>query len=171
LLAAGLTLAAAVVASGALLSGPIGQQPDVTPQLRVVTPLVSFQSGQPIAVKVQYKNFDLQPQLRCSPAGPCTGSSPQTVTEGYAQGHIHVYFNRISGTGFVNVDSDSFCIPATKTLSSPYAGTVEGNCAALPRGVYRVSAEFQSNSHVSVLKGENKPQDAPTTDDREVVAR
>jgi hypothetical protein len=27
-----------------------------------------------------------------------------------------------------------------------------------------VSAEFQSNSHVSVLKAENRPQDAPTSD-------
>jgi hypothetical protein len=150
------------VAGAAFLGGPIGQQPTVSPQMRIVGPHV-FRAGEPVPVRVAYQDFDLQPQLRCGPAGPCTGSSPQTVVDGRAQGHIHVYLQRVTG-GFENVDSDSFCIPATKTLSGDYEGTASGNCAAVPKGLYRMTAEFQSNSHLSALKAENKPQDVPPSD-------
>lgn len=170
LLAAALTLAAVVVAFGAFLPGSIGQQPNVTPQLRVVSPSVPFDAGSPVHVEVAYQNFDLQPGLRCNPAGPCTGSSPQTVTDGFAQGHVHVYLQRVTGQ-FPNVDSDSFCIPTNVTRNG-FNGTVEGNCPAVNvTGVYRISAEFQSNSHVNALKAENRPQDVPTSDDKEVRAR
>jgi len=163
LMAVGLVLASAVLAFGAFLGGPIGTQPDVTPQLRIVEPSIPFDAGSPIPVEIAYQNFDLQPQLRCNPAGPCTGSTPQTVTDGYAQGHIHVYFQRVTA-GFENVDSDSFCIPTNVTRDG-FNGTVAGNCPAVNTpGVYRVTAEFQSNSHINALKETNKPQDVPTSD-------
>lgn len=150
------------VAYAAFLAGPIGDQPSVTAQLRVAGPRHQ-KPAQPIPVRVAYRNFDLQPQLRCGPAGPCTGTSPQTVVDGRAQGHVHVYLQRVV-RGFPAVAADSFCIPATKAATGPFEGTVTGNCPALPRGRYRLTAEFQSNSHVSALKAENKPQDAPLSD-------
>jgi hypothetical protein len=93
------------------------------------------------------------------------GEQPQTVTDGRAQGHIHVYLQREEKDGtWTDVDSDSFCIPAGKTLTGPFEGTASGTCPALPKGLYRMTAELQSNSHVSVLKATNKPQDAPVSD-------
>lgn len=174
LLATGLVLVVAAVAYGAILGGPIGTQPDVTPQLRIVEPRIPFDSAQPVPVKIAYQDFDMQPQLRCAPAGPCTGTLPQTVTEGRDQGHIHVYFQRqLSDGTFANVSSDSFCIPATVTLDagSAYNGTVSGSCPAPGKGLYRMTAEFQSNSHVSALKATNKPQDVPTSDAIMVIGR
>lgn len=161
-----LCLTCAAVAFGAFLGGPIGDQPTVTPQLRVVSPLL-IHTNQPITVKIAYKDFDLEPQLRCGPAGPCTGSLPQTVTaDGHDIGHIHVYLQKVTGQFATQADSDSFCIPADVTLGAdPYSGTVTGTCPAVTdKGLYRVAAEFQSNSHVSALKATNKPQDMPTTD-------
>lgn len=158
------------VAYAAFLAGPIGDQPTVTAQLRIVKRAVPLEANEPIPIKIAYRNFDLEPQLRCGPAGPCTGTSPQTVVDGRAQGHVHVYLQKVV-RGFPDVDSDSFCIPATKTLSGDYEGTVTGNCPALPRGRYRLTAEFQSNSHVSALKAENKPQDAPTSDATYILVR
>jgi hypothetical protein len=171
-MAAAVTLIAAAVAYGAFLSGPIGTQPDVTPQLRIEQPRFPFKADQPIPVKVAYQDFDLRPELRCNPAGPCTGSTPQTVVEGRDQGHIHVYFQRqLLDGSFANVDSDSFCIPAV-VVRNGYNGTVSGTCPALGvKGLYRVSAEFQSNSHVSALKATNKPQDVPTSDVSYVIAK
>ena len=168
-LAVGLSLICAALAFGAFLGGPIGEQPTVTPQLRITSPALPFKADAPVAVKIAYQNFDLQPQLRCGPAGPCTGTSPQTVVDGRAQGHIHVYLQRVTGQ-FPNVDSDSFCIPATK-VADGFNGTVEGNCPAVPKGLYRITAEFQSNAHLSALKAENKPQDVPTSDAIYALAR
>lgn len=174
--ATALVLIVAAIAYGAVLNGPIGTQPDVTPQLRIVEPSLPFASGEPIPVRVAYQDFDMRPDLRCGPAGPCTGTLPQTVTEGRDQGHVHVYFQRIDNPGhddsqdLPNVDSDSFCIPATVEADG-YSGVVSGVCPALPRGFYRVTAEFQSNSHVSALKATNRPQDVPTSDAVLVVAR
>lgn len=169
-LAVGFVLAITTVAFGAFLGGPMGQQPDATPQMRIMMPN-TIASSEPVSVSVAYHEFDLQPQLRCGPAGPCTGTSPQTVVDGRAQGHIHVYLQAVSGPtpdadreSFQNVDSDSFCIPTVKTPTDAFNGTVSGNCPAVPPGLYRVTAEFQSNSHVNVLKQENRPQDVPTSD-------
>jgi hypothetical protein len=164
LLTAGLVLAFATYAYAAFLGGPMGEQPDVTAQVRLNMPNV-VKAGEPIPVEVAFKDFDDEPQLRCGPAGPCTGSLPQTVTDGRAQGHIHVYLQREEKDGtWTDVDSDSFCIPAGKTLTGPFEGTASGTCPALPKGLYRMTAELQSNSHVSVLKATNKPQDAPVSD-------
>ena len=131
-------------------------------------------AGQPIPIVVEYDNFHADPAARCNPAGTCLGSLPNTVTgpEGATVdvGHIHVYFN----PGLTNVGNTvqarSFCIPATVTETN-FAGTITGNCNALPPGVYRVSAEFQSNSHVSTLKANNSPQHIPVSDDHLVVVR
>ena len=168
LLALGLVLALATFAFGAFLGGPIGDQPTVTPQLRVRMP-AAIRAGAPIPVAVAYRNFDFEPQLRCAPAGPCTGTLPQTVINGRDVGHIHVYLQRVTG-GFADAASDSFCIPATAT-GGRYDGTVTGTCPAVTPGRYRVAAEFQSNSHVSALKAENHPQDMPTSDIVYTVAR
>jgi hypothetical protein len=46
---------------------------------------------------------------------------------------------------------------------------VLGNCPPVTeRGVYRVSAEFRSNSHIAILKV--GPQDVPTSDNRDIRA-
>jgi hypothetical protein len=172
LLVIALLAGGAVLGLGAFLGGPIGTQPNVTPQLRIVEPSGPFAADEPVVVEVRYQDFDLRPELRCNPAGPCTGSSPQVVVDGVDQGHVHVYLQRVGGRGpLPNVDSDSFCIP-TQVERDGYMGVVRGTCPAVgEKGLYRVSAEFQSNSHVSALKATNRPQDVPTSDDREVRAR
>lgn len=168
-----LTLLFATVAYAAFLSSPMGTQPDVTPQLRIVGPAEPFDTDAPIKVQIAYRDFDLEPQLRCGPAGPCTGTSEQATINGYDQGHIHVYFQFVNDDpqGFDAVASDSFCIPAIVERDG-FNGVVSGICPALSKkGLYRMSAEFQSNSHVSALKATNHPQDAPTSDTVLVRAR
>src|SRR4051812_49604331 len=87
-------LSLAAVAYAAFIAGPIGEHPTVTPRLDVSRPFL-FRAGQPVTVKVAYRDFDLEPQLRCGPAGPCTGSLPQSTQEGRDVGHIHVYLQRV----------------------------------------------------------------------------
>jgi hypothetical protein len=159
LLAAGLGAVIVPLALGAFLYTDMGNQPVRTPELRILEPTGVVHPGEPIPVRVAFTDFDFRPDLRCGPAGPCTGSEPQTLGPGgVAQGHIHVYIQK--GTGLGDPDSVSFCIPPTAV-----EGVAVGTCPAIAeRGKYRVSAEFQSNSHVSVLKGANRPQDAPTSD-------
>lgn len=173
LLATGLTLIVAAVAYGAFLGGPIGEQPTVTPQMRIqgqdVSGRLLIRADAPIPVRIAYRDFDFQPALRCGPAGPCTGTSPQTVVDGRAQGHIHVYLQRVTGE-FPNVDSDSFCIPPTRE-GTGFDGVAVGNCPAVPKGLYRITAEFQSNAHLNALKAENRPQDVPTSDAIYALAR
>jgi hypothetical protein len=151
---------------GAVLSGPIGTQPVRTPEMRILSPLFTAKVGVPIPVRVAFSDFDFQPGMRCSPAGPCTGSSPQTLNAaGLAQGHIHVYIQK--GLSIGDPDSVSFCIPPAAV-----GNVATGTCpAVLERGFYRVSAEFQSNAHVAVLKAENRPQDAPTSDATVIYVR
>jgi len=149
------------LALGAFLSSSMGDQPVRTPQMRILAPTGVIHPGDPIPVQVQFSDFDFQPALRCGPAGPCTGSSPQTLGPGgIAQGHIHVYIQG-PGTGIAaTADSVSFCIPPTAVNN-----VATGTCPAVAeRGEYRVTAEFQSNSHVNVLKAPNSPQDVPTSD-------
>jgi hypothetical protein len=159
LLAAGVAAVIVPLALGAFLKSKMGYQPVRTPELRILEPTGVVHPGEPIQVRVAFTDFDFQPGMRCNPAATCTGSSPQTLnSDGLAQGHIHVYIQE--GTGLGNPDSVSFCIPPTAV-----EGVAVGTCPPIAEhGLYRVSAEFQSNSHVSVLKAENRPQDAPTSD-------
>jgi hypothetical protein len=166
LVVAGVILGVALtaVAVGTSISTPIGDQPDLTPQMAIVEPgNPVIKAGEPIPVVIAYTNFHADPSLRCSPAGTCLGSLPNTVIGAPAVdvGHIHVYFTPLDG---VTVQAQSFCIPAI-VAEVNFAGTVSGNCPALTeKGVYRMSAEFQSNSHVSSLKAFNSPQHIPTSD-------
>lgn len=158
---------AALLGAGTYLT-PMGDVPDITPQLRIESPGVFIRAGAPIAVRVAYQDFDAQPSLRCNPAGACAGSLPATVTPGpnglVAQGHIHIYFQKVTSQ-FPATQAISFCIPSTVVATPEFDGTISGNCPALTsRGVYRVSAEFQSNSHISSLKAGNSPQHVPTSD-------
>lgn len=164
LVVAGVILGVALtaVAVGTSISTPIGDQPDLTPQMAIVEPgNPVIKAGEPIHVVIAYQNFHADPSLRCGPAGTCLGSLPNTVTGAPAVdvGHVHVYF-----TSDGVVQAQSFCIPTIVTEVN-FAGTIEGDCPALAdKGVYRMSAEFQSNSHVSSLKAFNSPQHIPTSD-------
>ena len=162
------TLCLATLVGAGTYDASMGDVPDLTPQLRIESPGLFIRAGQPIPVRVAYQDFDAQPSLRCNPAGACAGSLPATVTQGpnglVAQGHIHVYFQKVSSQ-FPATQAISFCIPATVVATPELDGTISGNCPALTsRGVYRVSAEFQSNSHISSLKADNSPQHVPTSD-------
>ena len=156
------------------ISTPMGTQPDLTPQLTIRRPLLTATAGQPIPIVVEYQNFHADPAARCNPAGTCLGSLPNTVTgpEGATVdvGHVHVYFTPgYTSVGNI-VQARSFCIPSTVN-EVDFSGTITGNCNPLPAGIYRVSAEFQSNSHVSSLKANNSPQHIPVSDDHLVVVR
>lgn len=147
---------------------PIGDQPDLTPQLAIIEPSKPVvKAGEPIHVVVQYVHFHVDPSQRCAPAGTCLGSLPNTVTGAPAVdvGHVHVYFAPGATSTEAGPQAVSFCIPTTVTEAADYSGTVEGDCPPLPdKGVYRMSAEAQSNSHVSSLKAYNSPQHVPTSD-------
>jgi hypothetical protein len=52
----------------------------------------------------------------------------------------------------------------TIVSSQDYDGVAEGSCPAPAPGLYRLSVEMQSNSHVSILK--NGPQAVPSSDTR-----
>jgi hypothetical protein len=166
LVVAGVVLGVALtaVAASNSIPTPIGDQPDLTPQMSIVEPSKPvIQNNEPIPVVIAYQNFHADPTLRCGPAGTCLGSLPNTVTGVPAVdiGHIHVYFTPYDGT---TVQATSFCIPST-VVEVNFAGTVSGNCPPLAeKGLYRMSAEFQSNSHVSSLKAFNSPQHIPTSD-------
>jgi len=143
----------------------IGDQPDLTPTMQILEPSNPvIKAGEPIPVVIGYSNFHADPTQRCAPAGTCVGSLPNTVTGAPAVdvGHIHVYFTPADGGA--TVQATSFCIP-TEVNETNFAGTISGNCPALTeKGVYRMSAEFQSNSHVSSLKAYNSPQHIPVSD-------
>jgi hypothetical protein len=166
IIAVPLALAAHIV--DGFISTPMGAQAVTTPQLRVESPTTIFKTGERIPVKVAYRDFDWQKQ-RCGPAGPCLGESSQELSEGgLVRGHIHVYFQRMTGK-FPEVGSNSFCVPEDVTLDGTGGGVVEGTCPAVSQpGLYRVSAEFQSQSHVAILKA--RAQDMPTTDNLTVRA-
>jgi len=152
------------VASGTSITTSMGDQPDLTPQMFIAEPSKPvIKAGEPIPVVIQYWNFHADPSQRCNPAGTCLGSLPNTVTGTPAVdvGHIHVYF-----TADGAVQAQSFCIPNIVD-EVDFVGQVSGNCPALTeKGIYRMSAEFQSNSHVSSLKAFNSPQHIPTSDVR-----
>lgn len=159
-------VAITAVASSNSISTSMGDQPDLTPQLTIRSPVGVIKAGDPIPVLIEYVNFHADPAARCAPAGTCLGSLPNRVTGAPAVdvGHVHVYFTPTEESVGAPVQAVSFCIPAVVNEVN-FAGTISGNCPALTeKGEYRVSAEFQSDSHVSSLKAFNSPQHIPTSD-------
>jgi hypothetical protein len=153
-------------AVGSSITTPMGDQPDLTPQLTIRAPAGVVHPGDPIPVVVEYVNFHADPAARCAPAGACLGSLPNRVTGTPAVdvGHVHVYFTPGTASTEGPVQAVSFCIPTT-VAEVGFAGTLSGTCPPLAeRGEYRVSAEFQSDSHVSSLKAVNSPQHVPVSD-------
>lgn len=166
---AALSLAAPAAAIGvaAYIDTPMGEQPTVNPQVRLLNPLaaVRLRGATTITVQVAYKDFDNRPDLRTPNAGSTLGSQSQVTTEGRVQGHVHAYFQPITTDGSIpSASPSSFCVLTTIVSSQGYDGIAEGTCPAPAPGLYRLSVEMQSNSHVSILK--NGPQAVPSSDTR-----
>jgi len=156
---------AVVSAFGRYIETPMGQQPTVNPSLRLLSPTTEgrVRRGEPVTIRVAYRDFDFRPELRTSNAGATLGSAPQDVVDGVVQGHMHGYLVPILADGSVpSAQSTSFCVLTRSAERTGYSGIAEGECPGVPAGDYRVSVEFQTNSHAAVLK--NGPQAAPTAD-------
>lgn len=173
LTAASLALVAVAVAApvaaisvGRIISTPMGTQPSVNPQVRILTATPgtpTYSRLKPVPVRVAYQEFDHRPDLRTPNAGSSLGSEPQVVTEGRVQGHIHAYLQPLNADGSLGSSTPvSFCVLVTTESSTGYNGIASGSCPAVPAGWYRLSVDMQSNSHVAVLK--NGPQSVPTAD-------
>jgi hypothetical protein len=151
--------------AGRMLDTPLGEQPRITPSLRIESPSTTGRvvANQPVTIRVRYANFDNQPALRTPNAGVTLGSQPQVLTDGFVQGHIHGYLQRIDRTGALpDVNATSFCVLERIVERHGYDGVAEGECPAVPPGEYRLSVEFQTNSHTSILK--DGPRATPTAD-------
>jgi hypothetical protein len=150
---------------GRVIDTPMGGQPRITPSLRIESPSTSGRvvANQPVTIRVRYENFDNQPALRTPNAGATLGSQPQVLTDGYVQGHVHGYLQRLdSNRGLPEVNATSFCVLERVPERQGYNGVAEGECPGVPAGEYRLSAEFQTNSHTSILK--DGPRATPTAD-------
>jgi hypothetical protein len=85
------------------------------------------------------------------------------LTDGYVQGQIHGYLQRLPEDGSIpDINSTSFCVLERVAERNGHDGIAEGECPAVPPGEYRLSAEFQTNSHTAIL--EDGPRAAPTAD-------
>lgn len=156
---------AVVSVLGRYIETPMGQQPTVNPSLRLLSPTTEgrVRRNEPVTIRVAYQDFDFRPELRTPNAGATLGSAPQVVVDGVVQGHIHGYLVPITDDGSVpSAQSTSFCVLTRSPERAGYSGIAEGECPGVPAGDYRVSVEFQTNSHAAVLK--NGPQAAPTAD-------
>ena len=150
---------------GRVLDTPLGAQPRITPSLRIASPSSNGRvvANQPITIRVRYENFDNRPELRTAPADVSLGSLPQVLTDGYVQGHVHGYLQRIDDDdNFPDVNATSFCVLTRVVTRVGYNGVAEGECPAVPAGKYRLSVEFQTNSHTAILK--DGPRATPTSD-------
>jgi len=147
------------------LGTPLGTQPTVSPSMQILAPVATgrVEAGRPITIRVRYWDFDNRPELRTDPAGATLGSLPQVLTDGFVQGHLHGYLQRIPDDGSApDVQATSFCVLTRVVAETPFSGVAEGECPAVPRGEYRLSAEFQTNSHTAILK--DGPRAVPTAD-------
>lgn len=152
--------AQSVIASTATMLGryietALGQQPSVTPMLRIESPSSTgrVERNAPVTIRVRYTNFDFRPELRTPNAGATLGSQPQVVVDGVVQGHIHGYLQRLPDNGGVpEADAVSFCVLERVVSRSGNNGVAEGECPGVEPGTYRLSAEFQTNSHTAILK-------------------
>lgn len=151
--------------AGRVLDTPLGAQPRITPSMRIESPSTSGRvvADRPITIRVRYANFDNQPALRTPNAGATLGTESQVLTDGFVQGHVHGYLQRIERSGAMpDVNATSFCVLERIVERRGYDGVVEGECPGVPAGDYRLSAEFQTNSHTSILK--DGPRATPTAD-------
>ncbi len=158
-------LATIVEFAGRVLDTPLGEQPRITPSMRIESPSETGRvvANRPVTIRVRYANFDNQPALRTPNAGATLGSEPQVLTDGFVQGHIHGYLQRIDrGGAMPDVNATSFCVLERIVERHGYSGVAEGECPAVPAGEYRLSAEFQTNSHTAILK--DGPRATPTAD-------
>ncbi len=158
-------MASLVAWVGRVINTPMGAQPRITPSLRIESPSTTGRvvANQPVTIRVRYENFDNQPALRTPNAGTTLGSEPQVVIDGYVQGHVHGYLQRLDrGRGLPDVNATSFCVLERVPQRRGYNGVAEGECPGVPAGEYRLSAEFQTNSHASILK--DGPRATPTAD-------
>lgn len=150
---------------GRFIETPLGAQPAVTPSLRIEAPSATgrIPANAPITIRVRYQNFDYRPELRTGNADATLGSQSQVLTDGFVQGHAHGYLQRIPEDGSMpDVQASSFCVLVRAVEKSGYDGVAEGDCPGVPPGEYRLSAEFQTNSHTAILK--NGARAAPTAD-------
>jgi hypothetical protein len=150
---------------GRYLETPLGAQPRITPNLRIERPSTTGRvpANLPVTIRVRYEPFDNRPELRTPNAGATLGSESQVLTDGYVQGHMHGYLQRLPEDGRLPaIDATSFCVLERIVERRGYAGVVEGECPAVPPGEYRLSAEFQTNSHTAILK--DGPRAGPTAD-------
>ena len=159
--------AVGVVASSSFrfLDTPLGEQPQVTPALLISSPGSQgrVRANTPVTIRVVYRDFDNQPQLRTAPAGPTLGTQSQVLVEGRVQGHIHGYLQPVPADGSIPaVEATSFCVLERVQRTGEFSGIAEGECPAVPAGDYRLSAEFQTNSHTAILK--SGPRATPTAD-------
>jgi hypothetical protein len=137
----------------------------VTPSLRIASPSSTGRvvANRPVTVRVRYAHFDDRPERRTPDAGATLGSAPQTLTDGYVQGHIHGSLQALPGAGRMpDVNATSFCVLERVVERHGYSGVAEGECPAVPPGEYRLSVEFQTNSHTAILK--DGPRATPTSD-------
>lgn len=157
---------ATAVSVAGYLSTPMGDQPVTNPQIRIVSPvsdLARIHRGQPIVIRAAWKDFDYRPDLRTPNAGSSLGSESQVVVDGVVQGHAHAYLQPVNTDGSIASASPvSFCVLTTIVSEDGNDGIAEGTCPAVPRGVYRLSVELQTNAHVAILK--NGPQAVPSSD-------
>jgi hypothetical protein len=149
-----------------VISTAMGEQPTVSPSVRIVAPSqfgATLRRNEPVTIRAAYRDFDYRPELRTPNAGATLGSQSQVVVDGVAQGHMHGYLQLIPQDGSMpSIESASFCVLERVVSRSGYDGIAEGDCPGVPPGDYRLSVEFQSNSHVTILK--NGPRAAPTAD-------
>lgn len=158
-------LEALVTTGFRFLDTPLGEQPQITPSLRIESPTSTgrVRAHTPVTIRVAYHDFDNQPQLRTAPAGSTLGSQPQVLVQGRVQGHIHGYLQPLPEDGTMPaVDAMSFCVLERVQRTGEFSGIAEGECPAVPAGAYRLSAEFQTNSHTAILK--SGPRATPTAD-------
>ena len=149
---------------GRVLDTPLGAQPRITPSLRIASPSSSGRvvANQPVTIRVRYENFDNRPELRTPDAANTLGSLPQVLTDGYVQGHVHGYLQRVDDDNFPDVNATAFCVLTRVVTRTGYNGVAEGDCPAVPAVEYRLSVEFQTNSHTAILK--DGPRATPTAD-------
>ncbi len=148
-------VSAVVNAAVRFIDTALGEQPRFTPMMRIESPREQgrVRANEPVTIRVRYTNFDFRPELRTPNAGATLGSLPQKVVDGVVQGHIHGYLQRLPDDGGVPVaDATSFCVLERSVERRGYNGVAEGECPGVEPGTYRLSAEFQSNSHTSILK-------------------
>jgi len=154
-----------VAFAGRVLETPLGAQPRITPSLRIESPSATGRvvADRPVTIRVRYAHFDNQPALRTPNAGVTLGSQSQVLTDGFVQGHVHGYLQRIDREGGMpDVNATSFCVLERIVVHDGFNGVAEGECPGVPAGEYRLSAEFQTNSHTAILK--DGPRATPTAD-------